>query len=158
MPIHGLFDYLDINRNDLTRIRETFLLLVNNTDDKFKLYSELYYRSLQGNGTNLDLRFLLLTICLECLFLPEADTELSFRLSIRAALLLSKYGYRDTKTIYDTVKQIYKIRSELVHRGKTNKLDRKLFWELTEIVRISLSLYLKDRNLFSEKSLTEIIF
>jgi hypothetical protein len=157
MPIHGPFDYLHLKKNDLEKIKEIYSSVEKNKDDdKFKFWSELYSRSLQGDKTGIDLRFLLLIFSLESLYLPKRETELGFRLSIRLANLLSKYRFGKSEDIYKQIREIYKVRSELVHNGKTNKLTSEIYSELTNFVRISLNLYLKDRNLFSKKYLTDI--
>jgi hypothetical protein len=158
MPIHGPFDYLSLTASDLTEIQGIFVLLEDKKDDdKFKLLGELYDRALQGGHAEWDIRFLLLVISLESLYLPAQEQELKFRLSIRAAKLLSKLGYGEAKDIFHKVNKIYRIRNKLVHAGKTKDLTAVMFSELTNIVRVSLLLYVKNPNDFSEDALTTVV-
>jgi hypothetical protein len=158
MPIHGPFDYLSLTAADLAEIQQIFILIEDKQDnDKFKLLADLYDRALQGGELGLDIRFLLLVISLESLYLPAQGQELKFRLSIRAAKLLSKLGYGEAKDIFQKVNKIYNIRSKLVHAGKTKGLTSDIFSELTNIVRLSLVLYIKNPNDFSEDALTTIV-
>ncbi|MCK5629376.1 MAG: hypothetical protein KAI26_02050, partial [Nanoarchaeota archaeon] len=154
------YDYLNLKVEDPIKIKELFKLVSDNYKDKrFKLFSELYLRSLEGGKIGLDLRFLLLIMALENLYLPGKNQELSFRLSVKVANIISKYGYGKPKENYKIIREIYDVRSSLVHNGKTNKLDNRIFSVLTSIVRISLIIYLRNKNLFSEsKPIEEIIF
>lgn len=158
MPIHGPFDYLYITRNDLRNVKKLFTLIeAKKEDDKFNLCAELYSRALQGGKLDFDLRFILLVTCLESLYLPDIEQELTFRLCLRIAKLLSKYGYGARKEIYKKTKDIYKARSILLHSGKVDKLSKEIFYDSTEIVRKSLILYLKDSSLFSKDGLDNIV-
>jgi len=158
MPIHGPFDYLSLTASDLAEIQEILLLIEDKKDnDKFKLLGELYDRALRGGHAGLDIRFLLLVISLESLYLPTQKQELKFRLSIRVAKLLSKLGYGDAKDIFRKVNKIYRIRNKLVHAGKTKDLTPDIFSELTNIIRVSLLHYIKNPNNFSEDALTTIV-
>ncbi len=159
MPINGPFDYLQLNKKDLETIRKIFLLVEKNKEDKnFKLYSELYSRALLGGKTKTDIRFLLLVISLECLYMPEDGYGKKRKISARAASILCKFCKlgKSEENIKREIKEIYEIRGELVHNGESNKLNNLVFMELANYVRISLNLYLKDKNLFSEKYLITI--
>lgn len=158
MPIHGPFDYLSLNDADLQVIQQIFNAIEHKKDDgKFKLLADLFDRALQGGNIDLDVRFLLLTISLESLYLPEGTSELKFRLAIRAAKLLSKHGYGKAKDIFSKVGELYNIRSVLVHTGKAKGLTFSIFSELTDIVRVSLLHYIKDANDFCRDALTNIV-
>lgn len=158
MPIHGPFDYLSLTASDLAEIQGMFMLIEDKKDDdKFKLLGELYDRALQGGKVEWDIRFLLLVISLESLYLPDQEQELKFRLSIRAAKLLSKLGHGQAKDVFDKVNKIYNIRSKLVHAGKTKGLTSDIFSELTDIVRVSLALYIRNPYDFSKNALTTIV-
>lgn len=160
MRIHGPFDYLYLCKTDLKEIQSIFSLVDSNYNDKrFNLYSQLYLRALEGSRIGIDLRFLLLAMALEDLYLPQKNLELSFRLSVKAANLLSRYKFGKPKDNYKIIRDIYDVRSELVHNGKTDKLTSKIFSQLTDIVRVSLKIYLKNKHLFSDsKKIEEIIF
>ena len=159
MPIHGPFDYLSLTSSDVEEIQGIFMLIEDKKDnDKFNLLGELYDKALQGGNVEWDIRFLLLVILLESLYLPHQEQELTFRLSVRVAKLLSNLGYGQAKGIFDKMKQIYGIRSKLLHAGKREGLTFDIFSELTNIVRVSLALYIKNPDHFSENALTTILF
>jgi hypothetical protein len=159
MPIHGPFDYLSLTAADLTEIQKIFKLIEDRQDsEKFKLLANLYDRALQGGQVSIDIRFLLLAISLESLFLPNLEQELKFRLCIRAAKLLNKLGYGQAKDIFEKVDKAYDIRSALVHAGKTNDLTPDIFFELTDIVRVSMIHYTKNPNDFSQEALKNVVF
>lgn len=159
MAIHGPFDYLSLSNSDLEQIKRIFLLTEKyKADEKFKLCSDLYCRALQGNNIRFDLRFLLLVMCLDSLYGPKEDKgEATFKFSLRGASLLSKFGCGNKEQLFRDLKEIYKIRSSLVHTGKA-KLIKENFLKATQYARISLIRYLEDRDLFSEKMLNSIIF
>jgi hypothetical protein len=71
--------------------------------------------------------------------------------------LLSKVGYGQAKDVFDKVNRIYKIRSRLVHAGKAKGLTSDIFSELTNVVRVSLALYIKNPDDFSDHALTTIV-
>ena len=52
--------------------------------------------------------------------------------------------------VFNTVKQIYSVRSEIMHKGHTKKLTADLFYQLAEIVRISLNIYSRNKVIFSQ--------
>jgi hypothetical protein len=158
MVIHGPFDYLFITKNDLRNIKKIFELVQTKKDDnKFNLCIKLYCRALQGGRLDFDLRFISLITCLESLYLPDREQELTFLLSLRIAKVLSRYGYGTCENIFNRMKDIYGVRSSLLHSGKTNKLDKNIFNDSVEIVRKSLNLYLNDPTLFSKNSLDKIV-
>lgn len=160
MPVHGPFRYLEPDENDLVKIKNIFSLVSNSKDsEKFKLCSGFYSRALQGGLLDLELRFLLLVICLESLYLPGDNDELIFKLSIRCSNMLNKYAnYGNTESIFNKVKEIYKTRCDIIHTGKTVKLNNDIFNLTVEVVRISLYLYLGNRELFSKEKLDKILF
>lgn len=159
MPIHGPFDYLSLTASDLGEIQGIFVLLEDRKDDdKLKLLGELYDRALQGGNVEWDIRFLLLVIFLESLYLPDQEQELKFRLSVRVAKLLSNLGHGQAKEIFEKMDKIYSIRSKLLHAGKGKGLTYDIFSELTNIVRVSLALYIKNPDAFSKTALTTILF
>lgn len=159
-PIHGPFDYSILKKKDYEKFKNLFFLVEKNiADKKFKLISGLYLRALEGGRLTLDLRFLLLVIALEAFYLPEEKDELTFKLSVRASKILSKYGkLGKTEDLFESIKKIYGIRSDLVHKGKSNKLDGSVLHCLANYVRISLNLYLENKGLFEEEFLRYVIF
>ena len=75
---------------------------------------------------------------------------MGFRLRLFVAKLLGREKVDDTKKIYNTVREIYKARSELVHSGHTEKLNQQMYEQLVEYVKNSLNLYLRASSLFDD--------
>jgi hypothetical protein len=67
-------------------------------------------------------------------------------------------GYGQAKDIFEKVDKAYDIRSALVHAGKTNDLTPDIFFELTDIVRVSMIHYTKNPNDFSQEALKNVVF
>lgn len=149
--VHAPYDYLDLLDNDVSALQEICMLLEKCAQDKkFELCSRLYSRALYGDRSPLDLRFLLLLMALESLYLPDRVAELKFRLSLFVAKVLKLYANADPTEIYETVRLIYDVRSQIVHNGCTDKLTQPLFSQATELVRKSLLIYLSEKELFSK--------
>ena len=138
-------------------------------DKKLYRISELYGLAL-SRDTDEEVAFLLLMTCLEILYLPNNNGELTFRLSVYIANTLSKYSSRlkpyrsflafrnlDAQEIFDKVSILYKIRSQLVHTGCIPEKNRDQyllhFVELSELVRFSIIVYIDDANIFTEPQL-----
>jgi hypothetical protein len=157
-PIGGPFGYLYLKKQDIHRLKKIFILVNNNKDDsKFKLVSELYSRSISGTKNDFDIRFLMLTTALECLYLPEEpNQELTFRLCLRVANLFGLLGNGKPQAIYEMVKEFYDIRSQIVHHGKSKNLNMKRFVKLVEIIRLSIIHYLNNKSLFNKETLKNI--
>jgi hypothetical protein len=85
-------------------------------------------------------------IGLEALYLPDGNTELSFRLSVRVAFLLSSKIER--KNTYEFLRKIYDVRSSVVH-GNKYELNIEDIRKLEELLRKSVILWIKDKNNFS---------
>lgn len=86
-------------------------------------------------------------IGLEALYLPDGNQELSFRLSLRIAFLLSS-GTKDRKELFMFIKDIYKTRSSIVH-GSKYELSADIVARTEDILRASLKLWIKDKGNFT---------
>ena len=85
---------------------------------------------------------------LEALYLPDGNEELSFRLSLRVALLL--YSDKiERKRKYYFIRKLYGTRSNIIH-GNTYTLNPIEITELEEILRLSIKLWIKDKSQFSK--------
>jgi len=156
--IGGPFNYLNLRKVDLIDIKNLYKLVKSRVKDKkFNLVSNLYTRSMLGDSALVDIRFLLLTIALESLYLPVQDTELNFRLSLRVSKMLENKEINDIDKIFKKIKEIYTVRSKLVHSGDSKGLSTGLYSQLTEVVRLSLLKYLNDSEAFKEEALTGLI-
>lgn len=90
-------------------------------------------------------RYIFLSIALEALY-GEAEQELTYRYSNRAALLLGDSNQR-RKTVYEDTKDAYKLRSSIMHGGTKWKIDGLKVWKFTEIIRETI---LRSISLFTK--------
>jgi len=85
---------------------------------------------------------------LEALYLPDGNEELSFRLSLRVALLL--YSDKiERKQKYYFIRKLYRTRSNIIH-GNKYTLNTEEIAQLEEILRLSIKLWIKDKSQFSK--------
>ena len=95
-----------------------------------------------------------LMIAFENLYLPDAEGELRFRLSIRASCLLEKDD-AGREEVFSLLKDAYDIRSKIVHGASRSKVDRMLqkvgfskladlSAELQQYLRMSIKIYLNN--------------
>jgi Apea-like HEPN len=71
------------------------------------------------NSDNADLALISFTTCLESLF-STVEQELSFRLSLRVATFLADENAK-RKQLFEEAKDVYRIRSKVVHGAKIHK-------------------------------------
>jgi len=86
-----------------------------------------------------------LAIALESLYLPEFDSELSYRLRNRGARFLGK-GLSERKALAAQLRDFYKVRSKAVHTGKisdTHKVGGQRV-ESAEFIRMTQDLCLRS--------------
>lgn len=133
-----------IKKTDVALLCEIFDFLCNENDSRFKV--ALRRLSLGIERKNLEDKLIDYMIGLEALYLPDGNAELSFRLSVRAAFLLSSKIKR--KNTYNFLRKIYDIRSSIVH-GNKYELNIEDIKELEELLRKSVILWIKDKNNFS---------
>ena len=80
-----------------------------------------------------------LMIALESMYSLDPQ-EIRFRLSLRAACFIAGTDTSTREQIYDTVYEMYGLRSRIVHSGEAaDKVSLKKLASLREVVRISLS-------------------
>lgn len=96
-----------------------------------------------------------LMIALEAIYLPDGNQELTFRLSLRAALVLNDRVA--AKPDYSFLKKMYKERSSIVHGSESNITINDID-HLEELVRKSLKLYVSDESKFSKDELDAVFF
>lgn len=84
---------------------------------------------------NLNLSFLSLMISLETLFNP--GSELRYRISRNVAVVLGK-DKKHAKSIFSDIKNLYNQRSEIVHSGKSNIINKEDLFKLRRYVRNSI--------------------
>jgi hypothetical protein len=122
--------------------------------DHWLIYAiEQYSKSI--NKLSVRDRIIDLFVALECMFLSDGQTELIYRLSLRISKFLQSSGmdcYPESRSVFDELKKLYQIRSDIVH-GKTaiKKLDTKekeddVVRRLNKYVRDSLINWLRVLN------------
>lgn len=133
-----------IKTTDVALLCEIFDFLCTENDSRFKV--ALRRLSLGIERENLEDKLIDYMIGLEALYLPDGNAELSFRLSVRAAFLLSSKIKR--KNTYNFLKKMYNVRSSIVH-GNKYELNIEDIKKLEELLRKSVILWIKDKNNFS---------
>ncbi len=97
-------------------------------------------------------------IGLEAAYLPGIFDELTFRLSLRCALMLNQHQGSNTKEIYQFIKKMYDVRGAIVH-GEIRDLD-KLTHEncnkLENILRATLNLWLFNPEICTHEYLEKL--
>jgi len=155
IPFYGRGVY-SLEESDIPKIKELYDTIRNQKGKRYDLLIEKFLFALSGLGIRSENRFLELATILEMLYSPKSDrTELSFRFSLRACKVLSKYELMDEKTTYEDMRKIYAIRSSISHSGFHSEalgfLDK-----LIDYTRKSLVLFLKDPSIFEDEKLDEL--
>jgi hypothetical protein len=94
-------------------------------------------------------------IGLETLYMPDGNAELSFRLSVRVAFLLSVL--KDRKETFDFLRKMYSVRSNIVH-GSEYDLKPGDVKKLEGLLRESIIFWMKNKNRFSASELNKALF
>ena len=98
--------------------------------------------------------FLMFMIALECLILPKQDTELSYRLSQRAAWFLGNTP-DERKDIKKLIKELYNIRSKIVHGGGYEVPEEK-YHQAYQVAKISILKILTNQDISGLSSLDKL--
>jgi hypothetical protein len=111
-------------------------------DGKLDLaYKHYRYAFEVGVAGNISFPFLLFAMCLEILYGDSnTTTDIKYRVSRNAAVFLGE-EIEDSRTIYKQVSLFYKIRSEIVHNGKSKKLSNDILLSIAELCRKSIIYY-----------------
>lgn len=155
IPIRGPFDYLELRNQDLTKLKEIYSLLEKNKNDTKLTGALLHFsRALENipynRNVQKDVRFLLLMIVLDLLYIPDGNSRAKIMAS-RVSNILQGIGIAHAE-----VCNLYYIRNEIIHDGRADRLTDNDFYKITEIVRQSLNLYLNNKKLFNESNLKKI--
>lgn len=122
---------------------------------KFDLAVSYFNRSYSQHFlTNI---FLDTMIVLENLFLRNTNQELKYKLSMRMAYVLGGNDKEKREEIFNFIKESYDIRSKIVHGGEIQELDKQRVFQLRELTKDSLKIFLKERDLYLGKNLDDII-
>jgi len=98
----------------------------------------------------MDVRFLLLMILLDLLYVPDGYSSAK-KMASRISNILKNH-----QITHQEVCDLYYIRNEIIHDGKSDRLTDNDFYKITEIVCQSLNLYLNKKNFFDENNLKKI--
>lgn len=154
-PYYGKKVY-SLDESDVPKIKELYETIKNHKSRLYDLMKEKFLFALSSLGIKNENRFLELATILEMLYSPKKDkTELSFRFSLRACKVLSKYENLDEETTYKDMRKIYDIRSGISHSGYHSETATYLD-KLIDYTRKSLVLFLKDPSIFEEKKLDQL--
>ncbi len=140
-----------INKSDLRKIRKIFNTLKNVKDDKFDIIREKYNFAI-NQRTSSKSSFIELASILEALFLDGTNQELSFRLSLIVSYIINKN--HKTKYNFNWFKNIYDIRSKLVHTGKCREYNNDIYEDLKVLTSKLILLYF-SKNISYEKTKNE---
>ena len=91
-------------------------------------------------------------IGLEALYLPDGGQELSFKLALRAALLLESESEK-RKNNFNFIRNMYKTRSKIVH-GRNYDLSPDDISKVEELLRLSIKLWIEEKDKFLANSFT----
>lgn len=134
-----------ILKNEVDEVQQIYKNLIANGNNSFKIAS-----SRLGFGLERRLdedRLMDFMVGLESIYLPDGHDELTFRLSLRVAYLLSEKP-TERKELFKFMKKIYNLRSKIVH-GKKYNLSKDEINKVEEILRKSLKLFLASPDNFS---------
>lgn len=105
---------------DIENIKNLYNRL-SHSDNKTKVYVERYRRSLDINLNDRESYFQKVSLLESCLI--EAKTELTFKFSLcLSSLLTNEIGHTLS---FREAQKIYKTRSDIAHKGKSDKLTKK---------------------------------
>lgn len=155
IPFYGKKTY-SLKQYDVTKLKELYRIIKQTRNKLYDLIIEKFLFALSGRGIRNEHRFLELVTILEMLYSPKgARMELSFRCSLRASKVLSKYLSMDEEKIYEDIRKIYDIRSGISHSG-FHRDTAKYLNKLVDYTRKSIVLFLKDNSIFEDEKLDEL--
>ncbi|MBU1721932.1 hypothetical protein KKG38_04065, partial [Patescibacteria group bacterium] len=138
-----------INEEDINELSSIFQYIIS--EEKESRFSLALRRLSMGmSRKNFDDKIIDYIIGFEALYLPESKAELSFKIALRVAFLLSDIENREENYLF--LKKMYTYRSNIVH-GEKQELKNDDILKLENLLRQSLMLWMKDENIFSKKEL-----
>ena len=143
-----------LDRRSLRQFRKIYGCLTANQLERWngiELLLRQFNRSCQ-RGRDED-RILDYAICLESALLSGVSTELSYRLSLRAAKLLG--GRRDPQQVFRFVQCLYNIRSKIIHENQS--LSGRIIERETAKLEIRSQDFMRETDMLLRELLSEII-
>lgn len=127
---------------DLTRIKILFLKLKKLKDNKgVQLILDRFDAAIDAR-LNRKISYIELVSIIESVVVNE-PSELRFRFSLHLSYLLTSLN---KKTTFKDAKNIYDVRSKLVHTGKSNKLTDDLYNDVLNKTRLIVSWYVDNHE------------
>jgi hypothetical protein len=161
-PPAGAYLLSSQEKDALIEFRKKYLVFQSKDDKsstRLKINMALRFLDRARRTAKLIERLIFLSVSLEALFSRELD-ELSYRYSHRAAVLLGKDS-KQRMLIQKRVKDLYDLRSKVLHGNPKVEFNLKDVNDLYEIVRCSIlrliSLYMKGYTNILDK-LDDLIF
>jgi len=154
IPYYGKEVYR-LEEGDLRKVKALYETIKSTKSKRYDLVMEKFLFALSGLSIESHHRFLELATILEMLYVPKHGTELSFRFSLRACKVLSKYQSMDEEKTYKDMRTVYDIRSGISHSG-FHRDTTKYLDSLIDYTRKSIVLFLKDSSIFEDKKLDEL--
>jgi hypothetical protein len=159
-PFYGKELY-SLGKKDLRPIRNYYDYFLKSHNTKLGLLFEKFLYALSGEKIENSTRIIELVSLLEMLYLPKSDSEKRFRISVSVSRMLYRVLREDKYSLYKKMRNLYDIRSSLVHTGnfkKVGKYDKTQLAidDLETLVRESMKLFVKNKELFSEIGLEKL--
>jgi len=133
-----------IGENDISELSEIYSFIINEKNKRFGIALRRLSSSMERKE-DAD-KLIDSMIGLEALYLPDGNTELSFRLSLRVAYLLETEPTQ-RKSTFEFMRKIYKVRNKIAHGDEYN-LSVEDINKIEELLRKSIKLWIKDENNF----------
>lgn len=160
---HYGFPYSEINDFNISEFKKILKFFIENDSEKINLISKLYKYISSGIPSPEENKFLNLMTILEMLYCGKnEDQAIKQLISNRVAILFQKNDGRYINSNYYTdskdeiiagTRLLYKIRSEIVHNGKSKMLTPQLHVILTQLTRLSILEYLFNPHVFTSENL-----
>ncbi len=136
---------------------------IKNLKNKEKIKFNLYFDGIHSQ-TSTELRFLSLVMALENMFLPDSKAELSLRLSLRISKIIgNKISKKNKKQVFDLTKELYDLRSHIIHGGYSTKLKyskqklNEIYAQTVNLLWVSLVEYINYPEKFKKEYLDDIL-
>lgn len=157
-PNYKKLELIKIDSKDQDELIEIYSKVKGLTgDEKFELLIELYLNALSGNGLRKETRFIDLCTILEILYLgSENNAELNFRLCLHVAKVFSKFHDMNPSDTFKDLKELYNVRSKIIHVGKSDALSDETLKKMIEYARRSLRSFINNPSIFKPENLTKL--
>lgn len=164
-PVHPAPGWRKLNptkilTGDIPKLLRLTDLLKGSLPDRTALLVDRFRHATQGgNEIGLHNRLLDLITILEVLFVPDGRSgEIGYKLRARGTRLLSKVMAVEPKEMWNTLKNLYDLRSKAVHGGDLAEISGKSWWTLTDIARVGILSYIEDPKKFEPSALDMALF